>query len=334
MSISSSRWPITPCSGLFISCAMPATNWPSDASFSDCVRRSRSAARSASSRVCRVMSRATSTRPSVWPSWLVSGVAVSRNVPSSSCVVHAPLDRRHDRPATCPPPPRRPACPAPTSSLSGRRMMSDRFRPDARRERLVGLDDAQLLVHDGDEIDERVEGVLQQAALAQDVVQQLDVLDADRQLARRARARTRGTRRRRPSSLLGLPLSRSMTSVPRARRQPAQGGDDAGAPELRAIQPEAAGGVVRRVVDHDTGPERRPLPTRPTGPADGSGGRGARFRPLPAPRMSRISGVRALQGGIQAQAGRDAPGKQEQELPQPLVDADLPLQPVSLPGRV
>ena len=27
---SSSRWPSTPCSGLFISCAMPATNWPSD----------------------------------------------------------------------------------------------------------------------------------------------------------------------------------------------------------------------------------------------------------------------------------------------------------------
>ena len=61
--ISSSRCPSTPCSGLFISCAMPATNWPSDASFSDCASRSRSAARSASSRVCRVMSRATSTRP-------------------------------------------------------------------------------------------------------------------------------------------------------------------------------------------------------------------------------------------------------------------------------
>ena len=63
VSISSSRCPSTPCSGLFISCAMPATNCPSDASFSDCASRSRSASRSASSRVCRVMSRATSTRP-------------------------------------------------------------------------------------------------------------------------------------------------------------------------------------------------------------------------------------------------------------------------------
>ena len=42
VTISSSRWPSTPCSGLFISCAMPATNWPSDASFSDCASRARS----------------------------------------------------------------------------------------------------------------------------------------------------------------------------------------------------------------------------------------------------------------------------------------------------
>ena len=46
VSISSSRCPSTPCSGLFISCAMPATNCPSDASFSDCARRARSASRS------------------------------------------------------------------------------------------------------------------------------------------------------------------------------------------------------------------------------------------------------------------------------------------------
>ena len=58
---SSSRCPRTPCSGLFSSCAMPATNCPSAASFSDCVRRLRSSSRSASSRVCGVRSRATST---------------------------------------------------------------------------------------------------------------------------------------------------------------------------------------------------------------------------------------------------------------------------------
>ena len=50
--------------------------------------RSRSAARSASSRVCRVMSRATSTRPSVCAVLRsVSGVAVSRNVPFELLVV-------------------------------------------------------------------------------------------------------------------------------------------------------------------------------------------------------------------------------------------------------
>ena len=43
---SSSRCPRTPWSGLFSSCAMPATNWPSAASFSDCVSRLRSSSRS------------------------------------------------------------------------------------------------------------------------------------------------------------------------------------------------------------------------------------------------------------------------------------------------
>ena len=113
----------------------------------------------------------------------MSGVAVSRNVPSSSGVVDAPLHRRHD------PLPR-------VGRLDvGERLGADQLaqrpphdvgalQPDARRERLVGLDDAQLLVHDGDEIDERVERVFEQAPLPQDVVEQLDVLDADRQLAR------------------------------------------------------------------------------------------------------------------------------------------------------
>ena len=49
MARSSSRWPSTPCSGLFSSWAMPATNCPSAASFSDCVSRCRSSSRSASS---------------------------------------------------------------------------------------------------------------------------------------------------------------------------------------------------------------------------------------------------------------------------------------------
>ena len=43
------RSPSTPCSGLLISCATPATNWPSDASFSDWASRVRRASRSASS---------------------------------------------------------------------------------------------------------------------------------------------------------------------------------------------------------------------------------------------------------------------------------------------
>src|SRR5262249_46044652 len=53
---------------------------------------------------------------------------------------------------------------------------------DARRERVVRLHDAQLAIDDGDEIDERVERVFEQAPLPQDLVEQLNVLDADGQL--------------------------------------------------------------------------------------------------------------------------------------------------------
>ena len=157
------------------------------------------------------------------------------------------------------------------------------LQPDARRERVVGLDDAELAVHDGDEIDERVEGVFEQAALAEDVVEQLDVLDADRQLPRQLARELEefGVVERRR---FGIGAGRaSMTSVPRARRQPRSGATTRSAPELRAVQPEPVGRVVGRVVDRGPGPRPGRPPARPPGPAGGSGGRAARFRPLRPP---------------------------------------------------
>ena len=62
---------------------------------------------------------------------------------------------------------------------------SDRVVPrhaGARGERVVGLDDLHVAIGDDDQIDERVEGVFEQAPLPQDLLEQLDVLDAGRQL--------------------------------------------------------------------------------------------------------------------------------------------------------
>ena len=87
-------------------------------------------------------------------------------------------------------------------------MMSARFSADARRERVVGLDDAELVVHDDDEIDERVERVLEQAPLPQDVVEQLDVLDPDRELARELARELEELARRRGRPLGFAPVRR------------------------------------------------------------------------------------------------------------------------------
>jgi hypothetical protein len=54
---------------------------------------------------------------------------------------------------------------------------------DPRRERLVRLHHALVPVEHDDEIDQGVERVFEQAPLAQDLLEQPDVLDADRQLA-------------------------------------------------------------------------------------------------------------------------------------------------------
>ena len=77
-----------------------------------------------------------------------------------------------------------------------RRLRSDQFLgarveqiaapdADAHGERLVRLDDASFAIEHDDEVDERIERVFEQAPLAQDFVEQLDVLDRDAELPRR-----------------------------------------------------------------------------------------------------------------------------------------------------
>ena len=83
----SSTFPSTPCSGLLISCATPATNWPRAASFSDCTRRACSTSRSASRRRGSVTSRATMTWPISVRSPLISVVTVTTIVPPSGLPV-------------------------------------------------------------------------------------------------------------------------------------------------------------------------------------------------------------------------------------------------------
>ena len=257
---------------------MPATNWPSEASFSDWVRRSRRAARSASRRVCRVMSRATSTRPSVW----AVGAGQRRRRQQEDAVEASSSTRRAGDP-----PPQPPAAStqssvsAPTSSRAAAASDRRRAQADPRRERVVRLDDAQLLVHDGDEVDERVERVFEQPPLPQDVVEQLDVLDPDRQLARRAPARSRAIRRRRPGRPVAVHDERAECASPSAQRR-----EHAGAVEDRTVQPERARGEMRLVVDRDpgSGPAAArsgltPPRSIPSAPVRGRGGRAARRRP-------------------------------------------------------
>ena len=54
--------------------------------------------------------------------------------------------------------------------------------PSRIAKRIVHLDDPQRAVRDGDEIDERVERVLEEAPLPQHFLEELHVLDADREL--------------------------------------------------------------------------------------------------------------------------------------------------------
>ena len=54
--------------------------------------------------------------------------------------------------------------------------------PESQRESVVHLDDSQRSIGDGDEIDERIEGVLEDAPLPEHFLEQLHVLDADREL--------------------------------------------------------------------------------------------------------------------------------------------------------
>ena len=112
----------------------------------------------------------------------MSGVAVSRKVPPSraSSIGGVPPG---GGPASDPP--SRPRAPCPRSDELAERA-SDRVVPRARPTREANASLAwtirSVAIGDDDEIDERVEGVFEQPPLPQDLLEQLDVLDADRQL--------------------------------------------------------------------------------------------------------------------------------------------------------
>ena len=130
-------------------------------------------------------------------------------------------------------------------------------------------------------------------------------------------------------SFFAIDDERAEGAAPAAER-----GDDPGASQLGAVEAKAPGRVMGGVVDHDTRAQRLPF-----------GGRGRQHQlTVPAVVEPDFDGARSqdvpdfrrqgLEGGVQAQAGRDSPRKQQQKLAQPLVDADFPFEPVSLTGRV
>ena len=104
-------------------------------------------------------------------------------------------------------------------------------------------------VRDDDQVDERVEGVLEQPALPEDVVEQLHVLDRRPTAAgRRSWANSRTS----PGAQLASAPASSRTSVPSARRQPRSGATMSAAvaaPELRsrAVDGQAQRGGPRVV---------------------------------------------------------------------------------------
>ena len=110
---------------------------------------------------------------------------------------------------------------------------------EAHREGIVHLDDPVLAIGYDDEVDERVERVLQQAPLAEHLLEELDVLDAVRELAPEVAGQVQPVAwlvRRRPSR----------TSVPSARRQPRRGVMRTGSPPRCDSMPRTCGWSRRR----------------------------------------------------------------------------------------
>ena len=219
---SSSRWPSTPCSGLLSSWAMPATNWPSAASFSDCVSRLRSSSRSASSLDCGVRSRATSTVPSRC-AVLIEQVRQRHHERALQHRVDDFAARRglclgaHVRGFVR----RQPRAELRADVVGDGLLEQDRPRlPDAIGERFVDLDDAPVAIRDDHEVPDRVERVFELAPRPHDLVQQLQRSRWRSTAGGRARRRDRAGRARR----------RSRRGRPRRRSCPARGGIRAAAP--------------------------------------------------------------------------------------------------------
>ena len=240
----------------------------------------------------------------------VSGVAVSRNVPSSRGSSTRRCTAGDD------------ALPriggldvgervgADQFAQRPREMMSARFNPTRAANASLVCTMRELLVHDGDEIDERVEGVFEQPALAQDVVEELDVLDRRPRAAAQLPTYSRnsalpnvGPRLRAARVHRRRVVRRSMTSVPSARRQPRSGATTS-APSAYGRSSRAArqrrNGVS--VVDRHRRPRRAARSVGRGGerPAAGSGGRGARFRPGGRREVADL-------GGQGLQRGRERP---------------------------
>ena len=126
------------------------------------------------------MSRATSTVPTGSPSSLISGVTVATKMPPSAAMIERSraLGRRFGVRR------RDPVRHVGAHEL-GERPLQQLVRAavrDASRTRRSSARRAGRAVGDDDEIDERVERVLEQAPLQQHLLEQLDVLDADREL--------------------------------------------------------------------------------------------------------------------------------------------------------
>ena len=145
------------------------------------------------------------------------------------------------------------------------------------RQGVVRLHDAQGVVGDDDEIDERVEGVFQQPMLADHFLEQLQVLDD--------RDSWRATSWRQFQALSAVSsgdVSPSRTSVPSARRQPRSGatmdgprrGGAARGVECQAERRRLGGSSAGDPGSGGTG--RASDGPRATAPAPG--GRGARWR--------------------------------------------------------
>ena len=187
---------------------------------------------------------------------------------------------------------------------------------DALGERGIGLHQPQIVVGDGHEIDERIERVFEQAALAQHVVEQQDVLDRDRQLAGQiVRDVEHGLVGQR--AVAGED-ERAEGAAPSPQRR-----DDQAVAPGRRVEPQGVRGVVRGVVSRDPrtgglgaagGRRQGEHPAAPVVQPD-FGRRGAEDLP--------DAGGHQLEGGRQAEGLRDLLRELEDELAQALVEPHL-----------